>query len=230
MRAAFTEGLRIHVVAPAARLWDEEFLLQLQPFDVEMHVLRDDVVEPASLLLDAVAKNEVRVTDATRADLFETGWSFALQDVESNVKGRRFEAVLAFLFSQIEDFRVVERNYRTSTEELDIVIQHRGTAGRCWSGLGAPIILAEAKNWTAKVGQAVISTLRSKVQGKRGTVRVALIIARSGFTGDAIDQARRFATERETFVLLAPEDLTGLAAAPDIDERMEFLVRRAMLD
>src|SRR5205823_14487629 len=122
-------------------------------------------------------------------------------DGRTYVRGRRYEAVIAFLLSQISDFDVVERNYRTQTEELDAVIQLRSTQGRVWTGLRAPLMLVEAKNWrTTSVGQKEVSTFRVKMLGRRGTVRIGLMFGASGFTSDALDQELRFSSEDLTIV------------------------------
>src|SRR5207244_881948 len=106
-------------------------------------------------------------------------------------RGRRYEAAVAFLLSQVDDFDVVERNLRTETEELDAVVQQRATQGRVWSGLGAPLILVEAKNWKEPVTQKEASAFRVKLDGRRGVVRLGLMFGAAGFTSDALDQELR---------------------------------------
>src|SRR5207245_466731 len=97
--------------------------------------------------------------------------------------------------SQVEDFYIAEVNLRTQTEELDVVVQQRATQGRCWATIGAPFILVEAKNWKENVDQREVSILRTKMQGRRQTVRIGLMFAASDFTVDAKQQELRFAAE-----------------------------------
>jgi hypothetical protein len=62
-----------------------------------------------------------------RTLLGSVGWRLNNRADTSTEKGARPEALVGFLLSQVEDFRVVERNLRTDT--------------------------VEAKNWSDKAGQ-----------------------------------------------------------------------------
>jgi len=229
MRAASGRGYRIHLALDLSALYDEDLLREISTLDPIIHVVGNGPEKQQASLLATLADQGIRVTDATRVELARVGWQSCQSTGTSNEKGHRLEALVAFLLSQIEDFRVVERNLRTETEELDVVVQQgRTEGGRCWM-LGVPFILVESKNWASKVTQKELSTFRVKMQGKRGTVRLGLLFAANGHTGDAYDQELRFASDDLTISLIGPDEITAWVEALDDDEFLDSLIRRSML-
>lgn len=228
MKAAREMGLRVHIAMPLDALYDEKLLTQLADLNVSIHLVEGKRVQKPDLLLSCI-NGRIQVTSETRRTLGIAGWELCLRATTAAEKGASLEALLAFLLGQIADFSVVERNLRTETEELDIVVAQRATTGRCWAVIGTPFILVEAKNWSNKVGQAEVSTLITKMRGKRGTVRISLLVARNGFSEDAMKQELRFASDDKTIVLIGPDEISEWIAASDGDEALESVVRRAML-
>jgi hypothetical protein len=235
LKAANAAGLEAHLALPIGALYQEELLLELIGMDAQVHVLGENgAPERVDSVLGAIAggrnrRPAIAVSVETRKALGEMGWSLCLADGTKSQKGRRLEGLLTFLLSQIADFDIWERNLRTDTEELDIVVVQRATAGRCWTGLGAPFILVECKNWSAKVGQQQVSNLRVKMQGRRGSVRIGLIVGTNGFSGDAFDQELRFASGDLTIVFVGPIELDRWIHADSGDEALEEIISRAML-
>lgn len=228
--AASGDGQEIHLALPLARLYDEELLGDIHDLDPQIHVIRGDglEVDPPAALLTTICERRVKVSPDARRLLGTKALALSKADATAQVRGRRYEALIAFLLSQITDFDVVEHNFRTDTEELDVVVQQRATQGRVWS-LGAPLILVEAKNWARAVPQKEVSAFRVKLEGKRGTVRLGLMFGSSGFTSDALDQELRFASDELTIAFVRPEELEEWIATADGDEYLETLVRRAIL-
>ena len=110
------------------------------------------------------------------------------------------------------------------------MVQQRTTKGRVWSGLGAPLILVEAKNWKEPVTQKEASAFRVKLDDRRGAVRLGLMFGANGFTSDALDQELRFASDELTIAFVTPDELDAWIRAEDGgDDYIETLVRRAML-
>lgn len=95
--------------------------------------------------------------------------------------------------------------------------------------MAAPFLLLEAKNWSRRVDQQVVSVLRVKMQGRRGSVRIGLLCGASGFTSDAREQELRFASDNLTIVFLGPEELESWVEAQDTDDFLEGVIRRDML-
>lgn len=170
MAAAFAQGHAIHLALPLSRLYDEELLCATHELDPLIHVIRTDTLEVAApaALLTVLCDRRVQVTPKARTLLAAKAVALSQVGGSSQLRGRRYEGAIAFLLSQVDDFDVVERNLRTDTEELDAVVQQRTTQGRVWSGLGAPLILVEAKNWKVPVTQKEASAFRVKLDGRRG--------------------------------------------------------------
>jgi hypothetical protein len=232
LAAAFEGGHEIHVALPLAHLYDEELLCGIHELDPQIHVIRSETLECAqpAALLTVLCDRRVQVTQKARTLLAAKAVELSQVDGSAQLRGRRYEAAIAFLLSQVDDFDVVERNLRTDTEELDAVVQQRATQGRVWSGLGAPLILVEAKNWKEPVTQKEASAFRVKLEGRRGVVRLGLMFGATGFTSDALDQELRFASDELTIAFVRPEELDEWIRAEDGgDEFIETLVRRAML-
>jgi hypothetical protein len=232
MRAARDAGHEPHLALPLSTLYEEDLLLAIHELDPQIHVIRDgfaSVARPEALLA-AVCTERVGVSPSTRTALCRKALELSQNDDSSQIRGRRYEGLIAFLLGQVSDFDVVERNLRTATEELDVVVQLRATYGRVWTGLGAPLILVEAKNWKTKVTQKEASTFRVKMDGRRKTVRLGLMFGASGFTSDALDQELRFASDELTIAFIGPDELgEWIAAADGGNDFIETLVRRAML-
>jgi len=232
LTAAFESGHEIHLALPLSRLYDEELLCAIHELDPQIHVIRSDTLECAApaALLTTLCERRVQVTPKARTLLAAKVVELSQAGDSAQLRGRRYEAAVAFLLSQVDDFDVVERNLRTDTEELDAVVQQRATQGRVWSGLGAPLILVEAKNWKEPVSQKEASAFRVKLDGRRGVVRLGLMFGASGFTSDALDQELRFASDELTIAFVRPEELAEWICADDGgDNFIETLVRRAML-
>jgi hypothetical protein len=145
------------------------------------------------------------------------------------VRGRRFEGLICFLLSQTEDFRVVEHNIRTATEEIDAVVQQRSMGGRAWSS-DRPYILIEGKDRADPVDQPAVSLLRMKVSGRRPVTKLGFIFSSGAFTGDARKQELRFTLDEATIVLVGGVEIDAWIEADDPDTYLETLVRRAQLD
>lgn len=155
--------------------------------------------------------------------------TFAAGSGTADQKGKRFEALVAFLLSQVEGFSIFERNYKTSTEEIDVIIQRRGIDSRVWSLTNAPFLLAEAKNHADGISQHMFSTFRVKMQTKRSTVRIGLMLSRTTVSGAAIEQESKFASDELTIVFLDGDKIAEWADATDGTGFLEAMVSQAML-
>lgn len=231
LAASPEHGFQPVLAATVGVLFDEDLMGFLVENDVEVVVVDPDgSVRDATAPLTAIA-SELEVSPDLRRHLASRGWALCREEAASHVKGRRLEGLLAFLLSQVDGLEVRSINFRTETEEIDIVVRQRGVGMRTWQLAGAPLILVEAKNWhSAKVTQKEFSAFLTKIEGKRGTVRIGLLVATLGFTEDARQQELRGSRNGDiTVVLVGPEELAGWVAADDGDAFLEELVEDAML-
>lgn len=214
-----------------ASLFKPEIVELLVDVDADVIVL-DDYATSRQLaprpLLSALADIQVPVSPDLRRSVASVVWN-RIGDGTAHEKGRRLEALLAFTFAQVCDLKVVERNYRNDTEEIDLVLQIDNFSSRVWQKSGVPFILVESKNRSEKASQLVVSSLLTKLQTKRGTARIAVLVSLTGFTDDARMQELRFSTQDICVVMIDRSQLESMLLSEDIDEAFEVLVRQAML-
>lgn len=224
-------GLQSTLALNLASLFNPSIVELLVAVDADVIVL-DDYVSSRQLnprpLLAALADVEVPVSPDFRRNIANVVWD-RIADGTAYRKGKRLEALLAFIFAQIRDLKVVERNYRNETEEIDLVLQIDNFSSRVWQKSGVPFILVEAKNRADKASQPMVSSLVTKLQTKRGNARIAFLVSLAGFTDDARMQELRFSTQDICVVMIDRLQLESMLAAANIDEQLEELVRQAML-
>ena len=229
LRAATDAGYEIHIATTLERLYDVELLRQIVPFDPLIHVLTEAQCSPGERLLAVLADRGVRVDRETRATLASSALDLAGSAASSHTRGKRFEAVLAFLLSQVQDFTVAARNFRPVAEEIDIVVQQRATSGRAWVLPSAPFILVEARNRREGIDQPAFLAFRGKLSTKRQTARIGLMFSATTVSSDARTEELKFATEGLVVVFLDGDETRAWAISQDLDEFLEDRVRRAML-
>lgn len=219
---------RIHVVIDLASLYDEDTLTTLGSLDAEVHLLSSSQLHNGRYLLALLADESVPVASDVRTALGKTAWEMRQQG-SAYEKGRRFEGLLAFLLAQIDDFKILERNYRGDTDEIDIVVQLDKISNRCWYSSGVPFLLVEAKNWQTAVPQKELSAFIFKISTKRGRCKIGIFVGASGFTSDAELQEVKLATTDLTVALIGPSQIEEWISHGDPDEFLESLISNAML-
>lgn len=231
LQLAAKDGIQVTVALPISTLYSQSVVATLASVDADVMVIDDFRAArryKRRHVLAAMADVEVPVDVTVRQSIGRVV-SSRLDVGTKQERGKRFEGLLAFIFSQIGDLRVVERNYRNKTEELDIVLQIDSISNRAWHESGVPFIIVEAKNWKDKVPQTVVSTLITKLQTKRSTAKIALLVSMGGFTEDARLQELRFSAQKLCVAMIDKSDVLTLIEADDLDDQLEVLVRRALL-
>jgi Holliday junction resolvase-like predicted endonuclease len=229
LRAAKQAGFTIDVALPLDSLYDAETLELLVDLDSHVYIYDlPDTVSPRRHCLATLADQDIPVEPAVRTTLARRCLSL-ISEGTSQEKGKRLEALLAFLLGQTADFRVIERNYRTATQEIDIVVQIVHYSHRCWVTPGVPFVLVEAKNRQDTAGYPEVSLLIRKVQTKRGRSRIGMLFSLGGITGDAKDEELRISEGDLCIVMFDRSELELWIDAPNADDHLEEHVRRAML-
>ena len=109
-------------------------------------------------------------------------WEEAKKTDDSNKKGKLLEELFCHLIRIDGNLVLVERNLRTKSEEIDIVLQ-TGVSSPFWSRVASPLILMECKNWKDKVGVKEVRDFVGKIENRpRLICQVGFLIALSGFT------------------------------------------------
>ena len=224
-------GIKPTLALNLASLFNPTIVELLVAVDADVIVLDDYIasrqLEPRPLLA-ALADIEVPVSPDLRRRIANVVWT-RIGDGSAHQKGKRLEALLAFVFSQVRDLKVVERNYRNETEEIDLVLQIDNFSSRIWQKSGVPFILVEAKNRGDKASQPMVSALITKLQTKRGSARIAFLVSLAGFTNDARMQELKFSTQEICVVMIDRAQLESILSADNMDEQLEVRVRQALL-
>lgn len=231
LRLAKEAGLAIAIALPIGSLFQPDIIEILVEVDSDVFVIDDYRQErrfKSRHFLAAMADIEVPLAPEIRRTIGTKIWG-RIGEGTNHEKGRRLEALLAFVFSQIRDLKVVERNYRNESEEIDLVLQVDNFSPRVWQNPGVPFVLVEAKNRADKATQQMMSALLTKLQTKRGTARIGIMVSLAGFTEDAKLQELRFSTQEICVVMIDRDGLESLLLAEDIDEELETMVRRSLL-
>lgn len=138
----------------------------------------------------------------------------ALEDLgratDAQSKGEALESLMASAFSIKPQLQVVERNYSTGDEEIDLIVKNN-VARPFWHGLNSPLLLVECKNWTDPVGAPEIRNFEIKLQNHAPMTRIGLLVAPGGFTGPVDDAIKRSSRDPYAMVLATGADLERLA-------------------
>lgn len=227
--SASAGGHAIRVALPLEALYDSDVLAFLSETDASVFVVHEgEEVEPPTHHLAALGDHDVPVDIALRTALARRAWDGRAEGT-SFEKGRRLEAVLSFLLSQVSDFAIFGRNFRGDTDEIDIVVQIVAQSGRCWREEGVPFILVEAKNWAEPAGQPQLSILIRHMETRRGRVRIGVFFSADGFTSDAREEVLKLAATPFAVAMIGPGEIEAWIAETNPDKYLEELVGRAML-
>ena len=134
-------------------------------------------------------------------------WSEVLATTDKNTSGRALEEFASAFFGEM--FQVLERNARTDTEELDLVLARTDRTGPRFHDT---YFLVECKNWKSQpVGQKVISELLGKMITHRR--KQAFLLASAEVTAEAKTQAiHAHSSAGVEIIVLDGRDIEGFLA------------------
>lgn len=231
MSLAYDNGYEVFLALTVPGLYNAEVLEALSAADSVIYVLDDPVKDrryKRRHFLAALADLDVPVNSDQRKAL--GGAALGMLDQGSNnAKGRRLEALLAFVFSQVSDLRVFRRNFRNATGEIDIVLQIDNVSKFVWQKSGTPFILVECKNMSKKANQQIMSVFITKLQTTRRSARLGLLISPKGFSEEAKMQEMRFSTEEICVGMVDLKVLKKLIESDDLDQELQDFVSAALL-
>jgi hypothetical protein len=188
--------------------------------------IQHDLELPADHVLDDVTKALARSADRIlRGHYARISELVARVDaVESPAdKGAALESLMEALFAHVPGFVVYDRDLRTATEELDLVILN-DSADPIFSKDGA-IILVECKNWATKSGRPELSLLEGKMRNRFNRCTLAFFISWSGFAETVQREMLRLSRDNYLIVCLVGNDVRRAALS---DNFPEFLRQAAL--
>jgi hypothetical protein len=110
----------------------------------------------------------------------------------AKAKGDRLEALIeALLRTEEPELTVVEKNYRTAAEEIDVVVTN-SLRDPFWVAHASPLILVECKNRVEKAGVTDLRVFESKIRDRGVRCKIGIFLSTSGFTKPFVDRLQRF--------------------------------------
>ncbi|MBM0201953.1 restriction endonuclease [Micromonospora sp. STR1s_5] len=107
-------------------------------------------------------------------------------------RGNALEGLVdALIRTESPELRVVEKNYRTSEEEIDLLLSN-SLQDPFWIAHHSPLILIECKNWKAKAGVPELRVFESKIRDRSALCRIGIFVSLSGFTRPFLDRLKAF--------------------------------------
>lgn len=137
-------------------------------------------------------------------------------DVEPATKGTCLEAFAVSLLSDVQGLSIEEKNLRTPTAELDLVVRN-GVSGAFWGSLGSPLIFVECKNWQRPVDARESRVLESKMRDRGRLARLGILLSTSGFTTACVHHALEVARDGPLLVTIDSDDVHRLLVDPTLE-------------
>lgn len=126
-------------------------------------------------------------------------------------KKKTSEDLAEIIIKQIEGLEVIERNLRSSAEEIDLLISNESKEV-FWTRLSSPFLL-ECKNWSVSVGSREIRDFAGKMES--AGVMTGILITLSNITGNEYKDAklliREYRQKRIHIVVMENDDLLEIA-------------------
>jgi hypothetical protein len=209
--------LTVGVVTPESLLNNEEVVVQLNDLGVQMAIIRRTKrgrkVVLFNSIADAIYHLRVKLTSEATERVLDRLLERCHTATTKKMKGVTLEVLTAVLLSQVKDFEVVTGNISSRSQQVDVVVHNRTTAGALG---GSEIVIAEAKNWSVRVGTTEYFSVYRKIQTRSGKSRLGFFVTTDRFTrGVGLEQLR----DSKGTILVVPIDKSLLPAIwRDLDD------------
>lgn len=231
MIAAREAGHLVTVALEHHHLFKAQVVRALADVDAYVQIIddEDNLSTPPRHHLAAMADMGVPALPDVRREVATLAWERRAEGA-AHIKGRRLEALLAFLLAQTSDLRIYKRNFRGDTDEIDIIVQVDAHSDAVWREDGVPFIFCESKNRDELAGAPQVKVLMQHLQERNDRARIGIFCSAEGFTGDATKEVLKFAYTPFTIVLMGPKGIVEWINADDPDQYLREFVSDAMVD
>lgn len=121
-------------------------------------------------------------------------------------KGRKLEKLTETLFTNNNQFNLIEKNVNTGDEEIDLVFANN-ISDPFWDAFNSPLFFVECKNWSnSKVGSKELRDFEGKIRNHQ-LVKVGFFLSLNGFTSMFFDELKRVTRENFHIVPLEGKDI-----------------------
>lgn len=159
----------------------------------------------------------------------------SVEEAKTNdTKGRSLEELTSKLFSSINGLSVKYNNLRTSSSEVDVVIEYdKNQYNKVFDEYGR-YFLAECKNWDKPVDSKAVRDFQGKVTKAR--TRLGSLITKKGITGEdnSVNALREiyslFDRDGICIVVLTLDDIKSIINGTDISSLIDEKIDRVRFD
>jgi type II secretory pathway predicted ATPase ExeA/Holliday junction resolvase-like predicted endonuclease len=200
-RNGYVAGAELDMLSPKGG--QPEAIRTLDDLTRQDAVLRLSATEGPAFALTPTVKRTLEQLQ-TEHERLQSLWRDVTSATDAHTRGKALEEFAEAFFEMA--FKVVERNARTDTEELDLVLERSSETDVRFHD---SYFVVECKNWRSKpVDQPVVSALLGKMQTRRRTQ--AFLLTSGEFTEDAKQQAAyAFTAAKVEIILIAGQDIEG---------------------
>jgi len=142
-------------------------------------------------------------------------------------KKESLEDLAEYLFSSITGIKVIDRNARTKTSEIDLILELDNiifSFHPFFKEVGQHIMI-ECKNWEKAIGADEVRSFSSDMSDKR--VTFGCMVTRKGITRDAYEEIRKkFRTDHQVIIVLSREDVERVIKGENLIELLKEKYRR----
>jgi len=114
-------------------------------------------------------------------------WKLVKKQTNPKRKGKVFEEFVKLFLGLEQGFRIAKPNFKTKSEEIDILIRNKVLAPH-WVTYNSPFIMVECKNWSEKVEAKHIRDFISKIRNHEGYSTMGFYFVVNGFTSGCRDE------------------------------------------
>jgi hypothetical protein len=118
----------------------------------------------------------------------------------------------ALMRTEEPELRVIEKNFRTTEEEIDILASN-GLTDPFWVAHGSPLILVECKNWTEKPGVPELRIFESKIRDRGALCKIGIFVSISGFTKTFLKRLKKFQSADGIIFVIDGSDLERIVTS-----------------
>jgi Holliday junction resolvase-like predicted endonuclease len=164
---------------------------------------------------------ETKIEPEIDFDRLTKHWDGIKKARTNKEKKETLENLAVFLFGSIDRIRVIDKNVRTSAEEIDLILKNEST-NPFWHQLGDPL-LVECKNWNKKIGTSEVIVFKDKLETQG--LKVGILVAINGLTGtkrkDAILKIREYRQREFRIIVLTGEDIEDICKGENPTDKLQ---------
>lgn len=179
--------------------------MALQAVDGPLQAIARPVEDLADQVNRLIAKSELELTSGVHASQEDL-----LREISAaptpQARGKALETLLAFALNRVPGLKVHTTNYRTETEEIDLIVLN--ASEQVPLSREGSLILVECKNWTDRVPRSELSSLETKIRNRGGRCTVGYLVSWNGVTEDLQKERLRMSRGGHVVPVLTAEELT----------------------